>query len=352
MDNAMQKKYYKQISIAPFVNKNSTLKTYLYIVIALIPQVIMLFITKSYDNLFLIFTCILACLFSEILYILKKKHTGLSVLKSILNGLLIGFFLPAGYPLVSVFFITLIVMSTVNFSFGDMTVSWINPIAVTVALCWFVGQFHFPGFLVTKNFLLEKNPSLTLIQEGIFPTFKFDEPITSFLNETIFGLFKVSIPQGYISLLWDNQSVIPAFRFNFLTLIFSVFLVAIDVIAFEIPFFFLTSYLLLVKFLSPFFSGGIQFQGDMLLALLSSGTLFCSFFLLQFFGTTPISKQGKFFYGIIGGILAFIFSGCGTSPIGSIMTVLFLNIISPVIQYFENRSMRSKLISSLRKEDA
>ena len=73
MDNAMQKKYYKQISIAPFVNKNSTLKTYLYIVIALIPQVIMLFITKSYDNLFLIFTCILACLFSEILYILKKK---------------------------------------------------------------------------------------------------------------------------------------------------------------------------------------------------------------------------------------------------------------------------------------
>ena len=70
--------------------------------------------------------------------------------------------------------------------------------------------------------------------------------------------------------------------------------------------------------LSPVFSGGVPMQGDMILALLTSGTLFAAFFLMQWFGTIPMTRRGKIIYGFAGGIIAFIFSGCGTSPIGSI----------------------------------
>lgn len=351
MEETMQKKYYEQRTLGPFINKNSTLKTYVYIAAALVPQVLMLFLTKSYANLLVVFSCVLACLFSEILCLARKKHVWLSILRSVTNGILTGFFLPADFPLAAAFFITLAVSAAVQSASGDTAVPWLHPVAVTVVLCWFVGRFYFPEFLVTRQFLLEKNPSLALIQEGIFPTFRFDEAVTSFFNETVFALFKVSVPQGYFSVLWDSQSVIPAFRFNLLTLLSSVFLIGAGVISFDIPFCYLTSYLLLVKFVSPFFSGGIPFQGDMILALLSSGTLFTAFFLLQFFGTTPMSKNGRLFYGVLGGIFAFLFSGCGTSPVGSAVTVLFLSIASPVIQYFENRNMCAKLTRVLEKEN-
>ena len=345
------KKNYKTIRIGPFTNHNSTLKTCIYLLAALLPQVIMLFITKSFSNLYIIGVCILACLISEFFSFRDKKHVKISLALSFLNGILVGFFLPAEYPLFSAFFVTLFVMIFTKFASGDMKTSWISPVAVTVVLCWFIGQFNFPGFAVTKDLLSSKNPSLSLIQNGFFPTYKFDEMITTFVNDSAFSFFGVSIPQGYVSLFWDSQSVIPAFRFSFLTLLSSIALVSFELINFEIPCLFLVTYSLLVKYLSPVFTGGIPMQGDMLLALLTSGTLFCSFFILQSFGTIPLTVKGKIFYGFIGGIIAFIFSGPGTSPVGSVVTVLFLNIISPVIQYFENRAMRIRLANTLRNEN-
>lgn len=350
-ENVLKNKAYKNVNLSPFINKSSTFMTYLAIFLAILPQIIMLAVTKSYANLIVIATCILACLCSEIVNYVHKKHIKLSILMSFLKGTLIGFFLPAGYPLASVFFITLITMLFIKYAFGDLIVSWINPIVITVAICWFIGQINFPSFLITKDFLSAKNPSLSLIQEGIFPTFSFDEHVTAFMNDTTFSLFGVSVPAGYASLFWDSQSVIPAFRFNFLTLLSSIILISFDVLTFEIPFCFLVVYSLLVKFVSPVFSGGFSMQGDIILALFSSGTFFTAFFLLQWFGTTPITKTGKILFGIFGGIILFVFCGCGTSPIGSIITVLFLNILSPVIQYFENRIKRNKLNIILRNEN-
>lgn len=344
-------KAYKTVNLSPFINKNSTFGTYLAIFLAIVPHIVMLFWTKSYSNLIIIATCIFSCLCSELFNYINKKHVKLSLLMSILKGTLIGFFLPAGYPLVSAFFITLFTMIFVKYAFGDLIVSWVNPIVITVAICWFIGQVNFPSFLVTKDFLTSKNPSLLLIQQGVFPVYPFDEQFTASLNDSTFSLFGVSIPQGYVSMFWDTQSIIPAFRFNFWTLVSSIVLISFDVLTFEIPFFFLLSYSLFVKFVSPVFSGGIPMQGDVILALLSSGTLFCAFFLLQWFGTTPMTKQGKIIYGIFGGLIAFVFSGCGTSPIGSVITILFLNITSPIIQYFENRIKRNKLLNVLRKEN-
>ena len=281
-ENKKEKKYYRQVSLSPFTNKSSTFSTYLMILIAVIPQVIMLFITKSFSNLIIIGVCILACFASELISIIQKKHVNLSILTSFLYGILIGFFLPAGYPPVSVFFITFFTMLLLKYAFNDSYVTWLNPVIVTVICCWFIGQINFPGFLVTKDYLAAKNPSLVLIQEGIFPTFRFDEGFTSFFNDSTFSLFGVSIPQGYISMLWDTNSVIPAFRFNLLTIIASIFLMAMDVFPVKIPLIFLTVYSVLVKYLVPVFTGGIAMHGDMLLALFSSGTLFTAFFIFSF----------------------------------------------------------------------
>lgn len=352
MNEIKSKQNYKTVSLSPFINKSSTFTTFLWIFVALIPQLIMLFVTKSFANLTIIGVCVAACLLSETFTFIEKKHIKLSILISVLHGVLIGFFLPANYPPLAVFFITLIVKFLMKYAFRETYSSWLNPVILAVITCWFIGQINFPGFQITKDYLAAKNPSLVLIQEGIFPTFRFDEGITTFLNDSTFSLFGVSIPQGYVSLLWDTGAVIPAFRFNLLTILASVFLLVMDVFPVQIPMLFLSVYLVLVKYLVPVFTGGLALHGDMILAMLSSGTLFTSFFMLQWFGTTPMTKKGKVFYAVLGGIYAFIFSGCGTSPIGSVITILFLNLSSPIIQYFENKSNRLRISNALRNENA
>lgn len=88
-------------------------------------------------------------------------------------------------------------------------------------------------------------------------------------------------------------------------------------------------------------------QGDMLLAYLTSGTLFCAVFVIQWYGTAPLTITGKTIYGIICGILAFLIAGCGTSSEGMIFTVLAANIISPLIQAEEDRYNKKRLVKSL-----
>ena len=147
-------------------------------------------------------------------------------------------------------------------------------------------------------------------------------------------------------MFWDTKSVIPAFRFNFIILISSIFIFSEDIIKCVIPFTFMLVYLSLVRLLSPVFFGGLQFQGDILLALLTGGTLFISVFILNWYGTTPVTLKGRFIYGFFAGILNFFISGCGTSSSGLLFTVLIVNIVSVIIQQTEAKMnlLRTKRI--------
>ena len=60
-DNTTIKQNFNRVDLSPFVNANSTSKTYLSFFIALIPQLILLFTTKSFNNIIIIITAIFAC---------------------------------------------------------------------------------------------------------------------------------------------------------------------------------------------------------------------------------------------------------------------------------------------------
>ena len=84
---------------------------------------------------------------------------------------------------------------------------------------------------------------------------------------------------------------------------------------------------------------------------MTSGTLFCSVFLLAWMGTTPVTTPGKIIYGAVAGVIAFFIVGCGTSPAGTIFTVILVNIISLLLQqteyYFEHRKLSLLLQNKL-----
>ena len=221
--------------------------------------------------------------------------------------------------------------------FGGFAESWINPVAYTVIIIYFLGISFFPEFLITKMYLETGNPGMQLIQNGDIPVLKFDSSITFWLNTHIFSHIGIEIPTGYLSMFWDTQSPIPAFRFNLLTLLSSMILISVSIINWIVPTSFLLTYGILVRLFSQTPFTGLVGQGDLLLAFLTSGTLFVAFFIVDFYGTTPITNFGKLLYGVVVGIIAFFITGCGTSPIGAMFTVLFANVISPIILLIEDK---------------
>lgn len=334
---------FNKVSMAPYTDfsKSASLKTMCFW-LALVPQIALLAATASWSSLLIILCCVLGAALSNADAFFEKQNSRLAVAYSLLTGTLTGFFLPSSYPPISAFFITFVFMFAAKRIFGPAGVSWLNPIAFTVTAAWFIGRTPFGGFAISGADLLAKNPSLGLI-DGAMLTNGVDEKITLFLNDSIFHLFNVSIPNGYVSLFWDNHAAIPAFRFTFLTMLSSLFLFAFDFRKAEISLSFVLLYLALVKFASPFFTGAAPMGGDAILAFLSSGVLFTAVFTLQWPGTVPYTVLGKCLFIIISSVLAFVFCGAGTSPVGASITVLFADIVSPALQVLENRNLKKRL---------
>lgn len=330
-------------AVRPFIyDRPSVSSVCIKILVLLFVQIVMLFVTKSYKALCVVGVSLLGSICAAIINKYINHEEKYHAYTTIIQGIMIGMFLPQSYPLIPVFFISFFCLFVSRVNIFRSINSWINSAALAVVIAWFIGHNFFPDFLVTNDIIPLKNPSLYLIQNHTFPIYEFDSSITAFLNNSVFKYFKVSIPEGYVSLLWDTNSVIPAFRFNLLTIISSIVIFSDNSFSGIIPTTFLLVFGLLVRIFVPFISGGALNQGDIILAFLTSGTLFCVVFMIQWYGTTPLSVLGKIIFGVFAGILAFITSGCGTSPIGMVYTVLISNIFSLMIRVLEeinNRAM-------------
>lgn len=306
-------------------------------------QILLLFFSKSYNALGVIFASILGAVIAGVINYFIKKKQPFTILSIIIQGIFIGMLLPERFPVITVFFISLIVLSIEKYIFSDCVTTWINFVCVAVVIAWFIGKQFFPDILVTTDMLSVKNPSALLSKSGMIQISNLDTRITNVLNSTILYWFKVTLPEGIISLLFDTHSIIPAFRFNLLTIIASVILFSDGAFSGLIPGLFLFVYALLVRLFFPMFFGGAFNQGDVLLALCTSGTLFCAVFLLQWFGTHPVSIIGKVIFGILSGIIAFFVVGCSTSPVGMIFTIIICNIMNLVIRIFEEKIYIAKI---------
>ena len=308
-------------------------------------QYAMLLITKSYDAAIVIGSSTLGGIAAASINFLIFHEKPFHFLNIILKGMVIGFLLPQEYPVVIVFFITFFTLVISRCVLFKSINCWINVCCVAVLIAWFIGRRFFPQFIITSDLVPLKNSSVYLIQNGSFPIYSFDSTITNFLNTKLFSFFKVTVPEGFVSLFWDTHSSIPAFRFNLLTIISSIIIFSDNAFSGIIPSLMLIVYGILVRLFAPMIFGGDFNQGDILLAFLTGGTLFCSVFLIQWYGTVPIYLGGKILLGVLAGIIAFLIMGVGTSPIGIIYTVLitnFANIFIRAIQ--EDKKINKNLI--------
>ncbi|MCR4580439.1 MAG: RnfABCDGE type electron transport complex subunit D [Treponema sp.] len=340
----------KQLAISPFIYSTPSISAAsIKLLVLLSLQALMLIFAGSYKSFIVVVSAVMgACAAAALSYLFyKKEHY--QIMNLAIQGLMIGLLIPADYPPVPVFFITLFTLFFSRFLIFKSVNSWLNMTAFVVLVCWIIGRNYFPSFLLTSDLIPLRNSSVYLIQNGSFPIYSFDSTITSFLNSTVFALFKVSIPEGFVSLLWDSGNAIPAFRFTILTIISSILIFSDNTASGLIPVIFLLVYALLVRFFSPMIFGGMFNQGDIILALSSSGILFCTVFLIQWYGTIPVTRVGRVVLAFCLGITAFLIVGCGTSPIGMMYTILINNIITLFIRSFEEKKNQKNISKVVAK---
>ncbi|MDR1748221.1 MAG: RnfABCDGE type electron transport complex subunit D [Spirochaetaceae bacterium] len=325
---------YHNIAMSSYLyNKPSVSRSSLYILLALLPQLIMLAVTASYRSLIIIACTCAGFVLAEFLgNALRKKQT-LNDGTALVAGLLTGMFFPAEFSFVMAFCITFGTALLTKQLFGSGGCCWINPVMTAVVLAYFHAPLFFPYLVTPAGVDLAGTPFAAA--SGVFTAAAPDAAITTGLNSGFLQRLGIFLPDGYVTLFRDTGASIPALRFNLLTLAASVFLIACGTLNWRLPACYLFMYGLLVWVFSLYPFGGGFLHGDMLFALLTSGTLFCGFFILDYQGTVPLSPAGKAVYGLIAGFFAFIFSGAGGSPVGALFTVLAVNCVSPLIGLVE-----------------
>lgn len=339
-------------AVKPFVyNEPSISVLSIRMLVLLLIQFFALCFTKSFMAIQVIVFATLGAFLAGFLCQLITKKQPYHIISLIVQGLLLGMLLPETFPFASVFTISFCILFVLCLFVCKNVNTWVNVVTFCIILAWIIGRRFFPNFEISADLLQLKNPSALLIRDGVFTIYSFDISITDFLNSSIFNKFNVKLPAGYISLLVDTHSIIPAFRFNLLTIISSIIMFSDVSFSGIIPGLFLIVYAVLVRLFAPIMFGGLFNQGDIILALLTSGTLFTAVFLLQWFGTTPVSITGKIIYGFLCGIIAFFVVGAGTSPVGMVYTVLICNVLNILIRYFEEKIKFKMLQKAVQKRE-
>lgn len=343
------KKSYEQLTLAPFCySVPSVGQSCKAVIILFIPQLVMLFLTNSIASLILIVTAILASVFADISDSFVRNRSYKLTSSVLLQGLLIGMFIPSTYSQFKAFIIIYASLLLTKYAFGGFAQAWANPAAVSVIFLYLFGFSEFPPFLVDSTLLQSPDILTKLISSGKLPLCKFDQNITSFLNTKILHYAGIALPDGYVSLFWDTGNVIPALRFNLLTLLATLYLISFNLTECLIPAIYLFTYAAAVRIFGLVPYGGLWFEGDILLALCTSGTFVAAFFILPWGGTTPLSIAGKCIYSAGAGIFAFCLNGCGTGNIGTMFVILIMNVFSPLIQYIEDEIY---IFFSLKKQE-
>lgn len=303
----------------------------------LIPLIGMIALDGDYRALLSIGLALAGAVLAEVFMTLPFGKTMPRDGTVLISGLLTGFLLPTSLSPAVVFSVSLTGTLFARAVFGGTGSYWIHPTAVSVAIAFISVPTLFPPQLVTAEGMDAVGDAFASLKVDSFPRLVNDKSMTDAFNGLLTQSLGIRIPEGYVTLLWKSPSAIPAFRYNALILVSSIVMLSLKVIDWIVPVFFLLCYSALIRLLPLMpFAPDVR-QGDILFALLTSGTLFIAFYVLPEFSTTPRSRVGKALFGCVAGSAAFLICGPGGSAGGGAFAVLAANAFSPLFEFLERR---------------
>ncbi|MCD8366385.1 MAG: RnfABCDGE type electron transport complex subunit D [Clostridiales bacterium] len=298
------------VTSSPHVrSKMSTNKVMLCVIIALLPATIFGIFNFGPRALAVIVITIASCLVSEYLFnvITHRKQT-VGDLSCIVTGLLLALNLSSTIPL------------------------WIPVIGGVFAII--VVKMLFGG--LGQNFM---NPALGA---RCFLLLSFTGPMTSFATIPL-DTTTSATPLSYLSDggLYSNTMAMFTGRISgtigetcvWAILLGAIFLIAMGIIDLRIP----GTYIITFAIFIILFGGHLT-SGDLVTfvvkELCGGGLMLGAFFMATDYATSPITPRGKIIYGIICGCLLGIFRLFGASAEGCSYSIIFANMLVPLIERF------------------
>ena len=300
------------VSAAPHINSGATTHNVMRdVVIALLPATIAAVVLFGLKALLIVLVCVASAMASEFLFnlVCKKKQT-LFDFSAIVTGLILALNLSTNVPLWQCALGSVFAIVVVKCLFGGLGKNIVNPaIAARVFLL----------LAFTSTVAGGANPGLVT---GATPLGK-----DGCLETGTYSL---------LTLLLGNHGGTIGETCAIALLIGYVYLVVRGVIKWYVPFAFVATVFGL------FFVTTWNFSYS-LAQVLAGGLLLGAIFMATDYVTTPLSKVGKVVFCIGCGVITFLirmkffgFAGLSSYPEGVSIAILFMNILTPLIEKWTN----------------
>lgn len=299
------------VSSSPHIrSENNVSNIMLNVVIALIPVTLMGVYFFGLRALAIIIVTILSSLITEVVFQkYRKKPVSLKDCSGLVTGLLLGLTLPPNLPLWMA-----MVGGIVSIGLGKMVFGGL-------------GHNVFNPALVGRAFLLITFP----VQMTTWIT-----PVDAVSSATPLNLFKMEgIKTGYVDLFLGNIGGSIGETSVLLIMLGGAFLLYKKIIDWRIPVGYLGSIIIIVLLLGQ----------DPIFHMLSGGIMLGAFFMATDMVTTPITKAGRWVFGIGAGIILVVIRIYGGYPEGVLYSILFMNGLVPLI----NRYTKGKIFGEVAK---
>lgn len=277
----------------------------------------------------------------------------LSVLdgSSLVTGLLVATIMPPGaawyMPASASAFAVLVVRGL----FGGYGKNWMNPALAGVAFAFAnwpeaMRSYLMPRALSGVDGLSGVSPigmirdldafgpvgAMDALRQLGYPLSAVDGAVTGFLNDAVFLPLGARLPEGYVDLLLGLKPGALGDGALIAVLAGSVLLLSLRSIKWTIPLFALAPFVILVRAFGLGLSSESFMQGDVLFALSGGGVFLASFYMATDPVCSPVRRGAQAVYGLIIGVLFYVFRRFGAFADGAVYAILIANVLCPSLE--------------------
>lgn len=287
------------ISSAPHIREHYSINKIMYnVVIALFPATFAAVYFFGIPALTVIIASVVSAVLIEgLINLIKKEPLTIKDGSAALTGLLLALTLPPIMPIWMIFVGNLVAIGIAKQAFGGMSQNIFNPaltgrIFLMVAYPVTLTTWFKPGFLFGFTNITSATP----------------------LADTTMGFHVWDLFVGNIAGSIGETSAIAI-------LIGAAWLLFTRTIEWRMP----------AGFFGAIMGMCFLFNSSVLINVLAGGALLGGFFMLTDYVTSPVTKSGRFIYGVLTGILVMCIRLWNNMPEGVAFSIVFMNALVPLI---------------------
>jgi Na+-translocating ferredoxin:NAD+ oxidoreductase subunit D len=305
------------------VSQSTAVRMWLVAICAFI-TVLQSTIGDSFLSLIIALAAVVSALLTELLITYKthgfgKIHDGSAVASALVLALLFPNHIHPVYAALSAVF----AIAVVKHSFGGLGANWMNPA---------LGGWLFARLSWPQAFSIALNGSMNSL-DGSGTV--IGNMVNNSLNKTFFSFFGAELPPGYIDLFALKTPGIIADRAVLALVLATAVIAASQISRSWLSFVYLAVFGLLTRMLGDL--SGSLWNGDVLYAFLSGGTLVTAFILLSDPSTGAKSMAGGLIASVLAAVLGFIFRFYGGEYFGCLYAAALVNTLIPLLYKAERR---------------